>query len=119
MKIQERNNRSAQSAPFAPARWIILCACFVVLSFEVSIGADDKVKAKPNTDAAKDSSATQPSDNPFARAITFAQQRCVRIYGAGIGREHGYASGVIVSPDGHILTARGIYLASDRLRVAM
>lgn len=57
--------------------------------------------------------------NLFADAIAFAQARCVKLYGAGIGREHGYATGIIVSPDGLILTAQGIYLAGDRIRVVL
>lgn len=57
--------------------------------------------------------------NVFASAVTDAQQRCVKIYGAGIGREKGYASGVIVSDDGLILTAQGLYLIGQRIMVAM
>ena len=63
--------------------------------------------------------ADERKDNPFAKAIDMAQDRCVRLYGAGIGREKGYASGIIVSPNGHIITAQGIYLSGARLRVAM
>lgn len=61
--------------------------------------------------------AEQPS--AFAKAIENAQQRTVKIYGAGIARVAGYASGVIVSGDGHVLTAQGVYLASQRLRVGL
>lgn len=52
-------------------------------------------------------------------AVAYAQQRCARIYGGGAGREHGYATGLIVSPDGLILTAQGIYLSEGRLRVVL
>jgi serine protease Do len=52
-------------------------------------------------------------------AVTAAQQRCVRIYGGGAGREHGYATGLIVSRDGLVLTAQGIYLTEGRLRVVL
>ncbi len=58
-------------------------------------------------------------ERPFAAAIANAQMRCVKIYGAAIGRESGYATGVIVSPDGDILTAQGIYLAGERIRVVL
>src|SRR5262249_18181969 len=43
----------------------------------------------------------------------------VKIYGAGISREHGYAVGVIVSPDGLVVTASGILLDASRLRVVL
>ncbi len=62
---------------------------------------------------------TTISSNIFSVAITFAQQRTVKIIGAGLGREHGYASGIIISDDGQILTALGIYIASPTLRVVL
>ena len=55
----------------------------------------------------------------LSATIAYAQKRCVRIYGGGAGREHGYATGLIVSPDGLILTAQGIYLSEGRLRVVL
>lgn len=70
----------------------------------------------------KDPKAVAPVDaggeaNVVAAAAEFARPRCVKIYGAGLGREHGYATGVLVSEAGHILTAQGIYLAGSRIRV--
>jgi serine protease Do len=53
----------------------------------------------------------------FQDALAAAQQRCVKIYGAAAGAEVGYATGVIVSSDGLILTAHGIYLAGSAIRV--
>jgi len=55
----------------------------------------------------------------FSEAIRFAQARCVKIYGASIGREHGYASGILVSPKGLILTAQGVYLSGSRIQVVL
>lgn len=54
----------------------------------------------------------------FAEAIKFAQARCVKIFGAGIGRDPGYGTGLLVSGEGHIVTAQGVYLAGERIRVA-
>ncbi len=48
-----------------------------------------------------------------------ARRKTVKIIGAGIGREQGYATGVIVSPLGRILTAEGLPLAASRLRVVL
>jgi len=62
------------------------------------------------------------SQNPFAAAIDFAQTRTVKLLGAGAGREHGYASGIVVSAEGHILTAHGIYVSGDlnaRIQIVM
>lgn len=55
----------------------------------------------------------------FAAGVAFAQQRTVKIYGGGIGRTPGYASGIIVSADGEIVTASGAFLAADSLRVTL
>jgi serine protease Do len=64
--------------------------------------------------------ADEPTANDiFATAVAAAQKRCVKIFGGGIGRNEGYATGLIVSPDGHILTAHGVYLAGERIRVAL
>jgi len=62
-------------------------------------------------------SAQSEQPNLVQRALADAQKKCVKIYGGGIGREHGYATGILVSDDGYILTAQGVYLAGDRIRV--
>lgn len=64
--------------------------------------------------------AQEPTDNgPFADAVALAQKRVVKIYGATIGRSPGYATGIIVSPDGQIITASGIHLSEGQVRVTM
>lgn len=66
------------------------------------------------------SSAQEAEDNgPFAAGVEVAQKRVVKIYGATIGRSPGYATGIIVSPDGQILTAAGIFLTEGNVRVTM
>jgi len=54
---------------------------------------------------------------PFAAAIAQTQPRMVKIYGASIGRQLGYATGFLVSADGRVLTADGVHLAASNLRV--
>jgi serine protease Do len=56
-------------------------------------------------------------NSEFAPAVNYAQARMVKIFGAGIGRSPGYATGLIVSPEGDILTAVGVHLATSNLRV--
>ena len=63
--------------------------------------------------------AEASAEGPFADAVDYAQKRTVKIFGAGIGRSPGYGTGVIVSADGDVLTANGVYLAGDRLRVTL
>jgi len=59
------------------------------------------------------------SAGDFAAAIEVAQRRTVKVYGAGIGRSAGYATGIIISPRGEILTAQGVYLGAADLRVTL
>ncbi len=69
-----------------------------------------------------DSGPDQKSDfasSVFSNAIKKAQNKCVKIYGGALAREHGYATGLLVSPDGLILTAQGIYLAGDKLKIVL
>lgn len=58
-------------------------------------------------------------DGAFASAVAHAQKRTVKIFGAAIGRSPGYGTGLIVSPQGDIVTAQGVYLAGDSLRVTL
>ncbi|QDU98108.1 S1C family serine protease [Lignipirellula cremea] len=58
-------------------------------------------------------------DGPFHKAAVLAQQRTVKIYGAGIGNIAGYASGIVVSHDGQILAPQGVYLSGQRIRVVL
>lgn len=60
-----------------------------------------------------------PVDNTFASVIRIAQQRVVKIYGGGIGREHGYGSGVLISADGEIVTTLSVMLESPGMRVVL
>lgn len=55
----------------------------------------------------------------FAQAIEKAQARTVKIYGGKIGREPGYATGVIVSADGQIVTATSPLLSAEQIRVVL
>ncbi len=62
--------------------------------------------------------AAETSDELFAAAAERAQARTVKVFGAGIGRVKGFGTGVLVSSEGHILTAYGVYL-SDNLQVVL
>lgn len=88
-------------------RLTLLAACGLALATVTPLLANDPA---PEIDE---------SANPFADAIEYAQKRTVKLYGGGIGREHGYASGIVVSDEGHILVAHGVYISSIRLRVVM
>ena len=63
--------------------------------------------------------AEEPDQGPFAEAIEIAQRRTVKVYGGSIGRTPGYATGLIVSADGQILTSQGSFLSTDNLRVTL
>jgi serine protease Do len=63
--------------------------------------------------------SVRADEGPFAQAVAAAQQRTVKIYGAGIGRVSGFGTGVVVSPEGDILTAEGVILFGERIRVTL
>ncbi len=50
-------------------------------------------------------------------AIDESQPRMVKVYGAAAGRVDGYATGVIVSNEGHVLTTQGVFLDGFQVRV--
>jgi len=62
---------------------------------------------------------TAPADETLPAAAQYAAQRVVKIYGAGIGLAKDYAVGVVVSPDGQIVTVDAALLEGDSLRVVL
>ena len=56
---------------------------------------------------------------PFDLAIEAARTRVVKLYGGGLGRTHGYGSGVLVSSDGQVVTTLSVLLESPALRVVL
>ena len=69
--------------------------------------------------AAPPASESPTVPRAFAQAIEKAQARTVKIYGGTIGREPGYATGVVVSADGQIVTATSPLLSAERIRVVL
>lgn len=57
--------------------------------------------------------------NTVDRAFHRAQPSVVKLYGRGIGREHGYATGFLVSADGKILTALSLLTSTGRPRAVL
>lgn len=82
-----------------------LLSVFLLLSFAATAQAEEPKAA----DRA----------GPFATAVAAAQARTVKIYGGSIGRTPGYATGIVVSDKGDILTEQGSLLATGNLRVVL
>jgi serine protease Do len=53
------------------------------------------------------------------KVISEGQKRVVKVYGAETGRIDGYATGIIVSNDGKILTIQGVFLDGPQVRVVL
>lgn len=69
----------------------------------------------------QDQNATTPQTEKVANgvlqvAVDESQPRMVKIYGASAGRVDGYATGIIVSNEGHILTTQGVFLDGSQVR---
>jgi serine protease Do len=52
----------------------------------------------------------------FRRAIETALPRVVKLYGLGVGTQAGYGSGVLVSPDGLVLTVFSLLIDAEHIR---
>lgn len=63
--------------------------------------------------------AVQAQDNPYSRVIENAQKKMVKVFGAKAGTVEGYASGIIVSADGKILTTQGVFLDGSQVQVIL
>jgi len=53
----------------------------------------------------------------FQTLSTDAQPKMVKVFGAGAGRVDGFATGIIVSEDGKIITTQGVFLDGQEVRV--
>ncbi len=51
------------------------------------------------------------------KLIDGAQPKLVKVFGASAGRVHGYATGLLISEDGSILTISGVFLDGQQVRV--
>jgi len=62
-----------------------------------------------------------PAPNPTALGMIFdrASAAVVKLYGPGAGREHGYGTGVLVSPDGRILTTLSLLVSTGHVQVVL
>ena len=80
---------------------------------------DDSEATQAGKPAAPKRDTILQTHNPFVDAIEWAQKRVVKIYGGAIGKEHGYATGMVVSDEGHILVAHGVYIAGTRIQAVM
>lgn len=53
------------------------------------------------------------------KMIAKAQPKMVKIFGAGVGKVEGFATGFLVSGDGKIITTQGVILDGRRIRVVL
>ena len=53
------------------------------------------------------------------KAIDASQPKMAKIYGAGAGNVDGFATGIVISNDGKVLTAQGVILDGKRVRVVL
>ncbi len=58
-------------------------------------------------------------DSFFTNVVEKCQPKMVKVFGAGAGRVEGFATGILVSAEGHILTTQGIYLDGSRIRIIL
>lgn len=76
----------------------------------------------PHTQLAIGRSPTSPgTQSRKSRTTVFehAVAAVVKLYGPGAGREHGYGTGVLVSPDGRIVTALSLMVSTGKVQVIL
>jgi serine protease Do len=116
----KRSNRRSLSEK----RWFAMVIPAWAVSFAVCtvVYAEEREKNGKNGGRAPSLSDSRPPDRhevprAFTAAIEKAQARTVKIYGGQIGREPGYATGMVVSADGQIVTASSPLLSAEQIRV--
>lgn len=53
------------------------------------------------------------------QTIEATQPKMVKVYGAGAGRVEGFATGILISGDGKILTSQGVFLDGRQVKVVL
>ena len=61
--------------------------------------------------------SAQSLNGVFDKAIDASQKKMVKVFGAGAGRVESYATGMIVSENGLIITRQGVFLEGNQVRV--
>ena len=62
---------------------------------------------------------TTVAPNTIGPAMARALPAVVKLYGTGLGRAHGYGTGVLVSADGQILTTRSLLTSARSIRAVL
>jgi serine protease Do len=102
-------------APRALRRGFALhCALLALIPFLAAAVPGERPSPRDQGGSPGDVAVT---DGGFGPAIETALTRMVKIYGASIGRQRGYGSGVLVSPDGKVLTTNSLLIDAVNLRV--
>lgn len=57
--------------------------------------------------------------SPLGDLFDRAAPAVVKLYGPGAGRQHGYGTGVLISPDGRILTALSLLVSTGKVQVVL
>lgn len=63
--------------------------------------------------------AQEPLADDIGKVVERAQRKMVKVFGATAGRVEGFGTGILVSPDGLIVTAQGVYLDGSQVRVLL
>jgi serine protease Do len=66
-----------------------------------------------------DGAWSSAQENAFRETIAAAQPKLVKVSGARAGNVDGYASGMVVSADGKVLTTQGVFLDGNQVQVLM
>lgn len=61
----------------------------------------------------------QDNSDFIQKVVAASQPKLVKIFGAGVGNVEGFSTGIIVSPEGEILTSQGVYLDGRQVRVVL
>lgn len=87
---------------------------------------DDAPYAEDRFGSAEDTSPIEKTSPPASGVaqddparIVGAEASVVKLYGKAAGREHGYGTGVLVSPDGRIVTSLSLFVTLRGLRAVL
>jgi len=114
LRFSDFDNAAGQTVA---KRWQVFHAGNLYADYQIDeITGGNHLFAPESTSLPSKPSQEAPSPTPVRQAIRDAQRKVVKIYGAGGLREmEAYQSGILVSPQGHVLTMLSYVLDTDDL----
>ncbi len=101
------------------SQFLLACGLLIVVGSQSTGLAQQPAENFTLTPQTRRADALPLADTSLPELIAHHQPLIAKVYGAAAGLVEGYSSGIVVSPDGLIVSSQGVYLDGQRVRVGL